>query len=85
MGETTKVLGNWTCGRRNDCILFVLLRQVNGTPVMAHPPDVDSNLTLADFLNQTTASTKGIKLDFKTIVVVEPSLKMIKVHTIYTS
>lgn len=44
---------------------------------MAHPPAVDSNLTLADFLKQTTTSSKGIKLDFKTIVVVEPSLKMI--------
>ena len=51
---------------------------MNGTPVMAHPPDVDSNLTLAEFLSQTTASTKGIKLDFKTIMVVEPSLKMIQ-------
>ncbi|KAJ7386407.1 hypothetical protein OS493_008531 [Desmophyllum pertusum] len=58
----------------------VLMRNnmVNGTPVMAHPPDMDSNLTLASFLRQTTASTKGIKLDFKTIMVVEPSLKMIQ-------
>lgn len=45
---------------------------------MAHPPAVDSNLTLADFLKQTTTSSKGIKLDFKTIVVVEPSLTMIE-------
>lgn len=45
---------------------------------MAHPPAVDSNLTMADFLKQTTTSSKGIKLDFKTIVVVEPSLKMIE-------
>lgn len=48
---------------------------------MAHPPDVDSNLTLADFLNQTIGSTKGIKLDFKTIMVVEPSLKMLQSAT----
>lgn len=45
---------------------------------MAHPPAVDSNLTLADFLKQTITSSKGIKLDFKTAVVVEPSLKMIE-------
>ena len=58
----------------------VLMRNnmVNGTPVMAHPPAVDSNLTLKSFLIQTTNSTKGIKLDFKTIEVVEPSLKMTK-------
>lgn len=58
----------------------VLMRNniVNGTPVMAHPPDVDSNLTLHGFLSQTTNSTKGIKLDFKTIEVVEPSLKMVQ-------
>ena len=45
---------------------------------MAHPPDVDSNLTLAEFLNQTIGSTRGIKLDFKTIMVVEPSLKILQ-------
>ncbi|KAL9951105.1 hypothetical protein ACROYT_G043708 [Oculina patagonica] len=58
----------------------VLMRNnmVNGTPVMAHPQAVDSNLTLESFLIQTTKSTKGIKLDFKTIEVVEPSLKMIQ-------
>ena len=58
----------------------VLMRNnmVNGIPIMAHPPDVDSNLTLHSFLTQTTKSTKGIKLDFKTIEVVEPSLKMVQ-------
>ena len=59
----------------------VLMRNnmVDGTPVMAHPPAVDSNLTLQTFLEKTTTSlSKGIKLDFKTIQVVEPALKMIK-------
>ena len=62
----------------------VLMRNnmVNGTPVMAHHPDVDSNLTLHSFLTQTTKSTKGIKLDFKTIEVVEPSLKMVQNITV---
>lgn len=45
---------------------------------MAHPPDIDSNLTLSDFLNKTVGSTKGIKLDFKTITVVQPSFQMLK-------
>ena len=35
-------------------------------------------MTLTEFLTRTTGSTKGIKLDFKTIVVVEPSLNMIQ-------
>lgn len=59
----------------------VLMRNniADGTPVMAHPPAVDSNLTLQTFLEKTTTSpNKGIKLDFKTIQVVEPSLKMMK-------
>lgn len=59
----------------------VLMRNnmVSGTPVMAHPPAVDSNVTLQTFLEKTTTSPKkGSKLDFKTIEVVEPSLKMIQ-------
>lgn len=59
----------------------VLMRNnmVDGNPVMAHPPAVDSNLTLQTLLEKTTTSlNKGIKLDFKTIQVVEPTLKMIK-------
>ncbi|XP_031553916.1 protein FAM151A-like [Actinia tenebrosa] len=48
------------------------------TPIMAHPPDTDSNLTLAQFLEKVTASNKGMKLDFKSLIAVEPSLKLLK-------
>ena len=54
----------------------VLMR--DETPIMAHPPDTDSDLTLAEFLLQTVGSSKGIKLDFKTIRAVKPFLKLIK-------
>ena len=47
-------------------------------PIMGHPPDVDSDLTLAEFLKATIGSKKGIKLDFKSTAVVEPSLKILQ-------
>lgn len=47
-------------------------------PIMAHPPSLDSNLTLAEFINKVSKTQKGIKLDFKSIMAVEPSLKLLK-------
>ena len=54
-----------------------------GEPIMAHPPAIDSDLSLQQFLDIVIAETeagarKGIKLDFKAIEIVEPSLKMVK-------
>lgn len=34
-------------------------------PVMAHPPDNDSDITLREWLRMVVNSDKGIKLDFK--------------------
>lgn len=34
-------------------------------PIMAHPPDTDSDITLRDWLEMVANSDKGIKLDFK--------------------
>lgn len=34
-------------------------------PIMAHPPDNDSDITLRDWLAMVVNSEKGIKLDFK--------------------
>ncbi|XP_023253463.1 protein FAM151B-like [Seriola lalandi dorsalis] len=34
-------------------------------PVMAHPPDTDSDITLKEWLEAVKAHDKGIKLDFK--------------------
>lgn len=55
----------------------VLLRPADGMPIMAHPPDTDSDLSLEQFLKETIGSSKGIKLDFKSTFAVEPSLKIL--------
>jgi len=54
-----------------------------GDPIMAHPPANTSDLSLQRFLTTVLDATennakKGIKLDFKFIEVVEPSLKIVK-------
>ncbi|XP_063819981.1 protein FAM151B isoform X3 [Pseudophryne corroboree] len=44
----------------------VLLRgSADREPIMAHPPETDSDITLKDWLAAVSASNKGIKLDFK--------------------
>lgn len=55
----------------------VLLRDDDGIPIMAHPPSTDSDLSLVEFVKAVLATRKGIKLDFKTTAVVEPSLKIL--------
>ena len=34
-------------------------------PIMAHPPDTDSDITLKEWLQRVKMHDKGIKLDFK--------------------
>ncbi|CAH1793756.1 unnamed protein product, partial [Owenia fusiformis] len=46
-------------------------------PIMAHPPLIDSDNTLEEWLKSVIPSNKGIKLDFKSIEVFEPSLKIL--------
>ncbi|XP_051984045.1 protein FAM151A-like [Xyrauchen texanus] len=48
-------------------------------PIMAHPPDIYSDNTLDEWLDAVLASKKGIKLDFKSIDAVEPSLDLLRV------
>ncbi|NXG24829.1 F151B protein, partial [Grallaria varia] len=46
----------------------VLLRGgegAKGEPIMAHPPDTDSDISLQEWLAQMVNTDKGIKLDFK--------------------
>lgn len=52
-------------------------------PIMSHPPKNESNLSLQEFLTTISAhnaknSTKGVKLDFKTIEVFNESLPLLK-------
>ncbi|XP_043114690.1 protein FAM151A [Puntigrus tetrazona] len=48
-------------------------------PIMAHPPDIYSDNTLEEWLDAVLKSKKGIKLDFKSIKAVEPSLDLLRV------
>lgn len=55
----------------------------DGQPIMAHPPVTISDLSLQQFLDLVIAETekgarKGIKLDFKAIEIVEPSLELVR-------
>ena len=47
---------------------------------MAHPPDIDSDNTFSNWLDNMLAGTerKGLKLDFKTGDVVAHALKILK-------
>ncbi|XP_062046068.1 protein FAM151A [Lepus europaeus] len=50
-----------------------------GVPVMAHPPAIYSDNTLQQWLEAVLASSqKGIKLDFKSIKAVGPSLDLLR-------
>uniref|UniRef100_A0A3B1JF83 Family with sequence similarity 151 member B n=1 Tax=Astyanax mexicanus TaxID=7994 RepID=A0A3B1JF83_ASTMX len=46
-------------------------------PIMAHPPNTDSDITLKDWLKAVVTSDKGIKLDFKSLVAVAPSMALL--------
>ncbi|XP_077989367.1 protein FAM151B-like [Glandiceps talaboti] len=49
-----------------------------GIPIMAHPPHLTSDITLAEWINRTTTTRKGMKLDFKYIDILPDSLKIVK-------
>uniref|UniRef100_A0A8B9S8C9 Family with sequence similarity 151 member B n=1 Tax=Apteryx owenii TaxID=8824 RepID=A0A8B9S8C9_APTOW len=50
----------------------------NGDPIMAHPPETDSDNTLREWLKEIVKTNKGIKLDFKSLEAVQPSLELLK-------
>ncbi|KAF3696242.1 Protein FAM151B [Channa argus] len=47
-------------------------------PIMAHPPDTDSDITLKDWLQGVKTHSKGIKLDFKSLDAVSPSMALLE-------
>ncbi|XP_040010105.1 protein FAM151B isoform X2 [Xiphias gladius] len=47
-------------------------------PIMAHPPDTDSDITLKEWLEGVKAHDKGIKLDFKSLEAVSPSVVLLE-------
>ncbi|KAM9262913.1 protein FAM151B [Morus bassanus] len=59
----------------------VLLRRGkggNGVPIMAHPPETDSDNTLQEWLKEIVNTNKGIKLDFKSLEAVRPSMELLE-------
>ncbi|KAM4639978.1 protein FAM151B isoform 2-T2 [Amazona ochrocephala] len=50
----------------------------NGDPIMAHPPETDSDNTLQEWLKEIVNTDKGIKLDFKSLEAVRPSLELLE-------
>uniref|UniRef100_A0A8C9SIN4 Protein FAM151A n=1 Tax=Scleropages formosus TaxID=113540 RepID=A0A8C9SIN4_SCLFO len=49
-------------------------------PIMAHPPNIYSDNTLQQWLDSVLKTKKGIKLDFKSIQSVEPSLEILRIR-----
>nr|XP_054368615.1 protein FAM151B isoform X3 [Mirounga angustirostris] len=47
-------------------------------PIMAHPPETNSDNTLQEWLTAVIKSNKGIKLDFKSLAAVEPSMMLLE-------
>ncbi|KAM9253990.1 protein FAM151B isoform 1-T1 [Dugong dugon] len=50
----------------------------HGQPIMAHPPETSSDNTLQEWLAEVVKSDKGIKLDFKSLAAVEPSMMLLE-------
>ncbi|XP_069794126.1 protein FAM151A isoform X2 [Narcine bancroftii] len=48
-----------------------------GIPIMAHPPDVYSDNTFQEWLDVVMRTKRGVKLDFKSIDAVNPSLDIL--------
>lgn len=47
-------------------------------PIMAHPPNNQSDLSLKEFLQTVNGKKKGAKLDFKTSEAFEASAEILK-------
>lgn len=70
-----------------DVLLGHLLGKHEVIPIMAHPPNKTSDLSLSDFLQKveaynstSTNFVKGIKLDFKSIEAFETALQTEKLQ-----
>ncbi|XP_041855021.1 protein FAM151B [Melanotaenia boesemani] len=46
-------------------------------PIMAHPPDTDSDITLREWLEEVKTHHQGLKLDFKSLEALSPSLALL--------
>lgn len=57
-------------------ILFI--ESLHSEPIMAHPPQTESDLKFSEWLDLTISKGRGLKLDFKTPNAIEPCLKLLK-------
>jgi hypothetical protein len=56
----------------------IMLSEGDQRPVMEHPPEPASGLTLIDWVERILKSGKGAKLDFKNLAAVKPSLQILE-------
>ncbi|XP_036590566.1 protein FAM151B [Trichosurus vulpecula] len=56
----------------------VVLSCDGSEPIMAHPPETSSDNTLREWLNEVLKTDKGIKLDFKSLAAVKPSMMLLE-------
>uniref|UniRef100_A0A803TAY8 Family with sequence similarity 151 member B n=1 Tax=Anolis carolinensis TaxID=28377 RepID=A0A803TAY8_ANOCA len=54
-----------------------VLGKKDGEPIMAHPPETSSDNTLKEWLTEIQTTNKGVKLDFKSLEAVNPSMKIL--------
>ena len=54
---------------------ILLVENKHDEPIMAHPPETESDLKFSEWLDLCLSSGKGLKLDFKTNNSVLPCLK----------
>ncbi len=59
----------------------VILRENTTIPVMAHPPVADSNVTFYQWLLALNQSTKGMKLDCKSLLAEKYALMNMTAYT----
>ena len=59
---------------------ILLVEDKHDEPIMAHPPEEESDLKFSEWLEICLTTEKGLKLDFKTNNSVEPCLKILNSH-----
>lgn len=57
---------------------IIMRGHVPKEPIMAHPPETDSDITLKDWLQGVKSHNKGMKLDFKSLDAVAPSMLLLE-------
>ena len=59
---------------------ILLVESKHDEPIMAHPPQTDSDLKFSEWLKMSYSSGKGLKLDFKTKNALIPCLNTLNMY-----